>query len=441
MDAETREQDQDKGDEIIDTTATTAKRRKERHRAVPLHPEIRFFAPTGLEVRRETRSDAATDDIIITGAPIAYNAPYRVVDMFGEFEERMHPGCVDEILARGVDCRFLLNHEGMAMARTTSGTLKLWDTPTEMRFEARLDARQQIANDFAIAVERGDMTQMSVGMIVGLDEWGVESGMETRDIYKLRDLLDVSGVTYPCSPTTHMEVAQRMAVAMPLESRARLRRMEVELRAGKVLSADSQSKLVAALSSLHDLASAGGIDPQDIGPNGNDGNDDSEGDSVQTHSDGSEGSTASAESDSGVVHADGSGARSRPTEAEIRAQIESFNDIERAVYDALCDAFPVLSECYAIYVCDLGTDWVVWQSYGDEPGLFRCSYSITDGNVVVLGGELEPVVQVTTFAPITEDEPDDGTPELREDDAAPEAAPMKASTLRLMVEAGRVLPN
>ena len=120
MDAETREQDQGQGDEIIDTTATTAKRRKERHRAVPLHPEVRFFAPTGLEVRRETRSGAATDDIIITGAPIAYNAPYRVVDMFGEFEERMHPGCVDEILARGVDCRFLLNHEGMAMARTTS---------------------------------------------------------------------------------------------------------------------------------------------------------------------------------------------------------------------------------------------------------------------------------------------------------------------------------
>ena len=73
----------------------------------------------------------------------------------------------------------------------------------------KIPEQRQLLDTFAaliaIALERGDIDEMSVGMKVGRDKWGVSGGMETRDIYALEDLLDVSGVTYACSPTTSIE--------------------------------------------------------------------------------------------------------------------------------------------------------------------------------------------------------------------------------------------
>lgn len=292
------------------------RRRKERHRAVALSREYRFRQIPEMEVRREARDD--TDIIILRGSAIVYDQPYTVVDMFGEFEERMHAGCVSNLLARGVDCRYLHNHGGMALGRTTSGTLELIDGPRSLDVVVYLDARQQLANDLAVAVERGDENQMSVGMIVGRDAWGDNGTMETRDVFELSELLDVSQVTYPASPTTHLEIAKRMAVVMPLATRARLRQMEVELRAGKVLSADSQSKLVAALTALHELAAAGQVDlnalgdpvdddPLDVGP----------------ESDGTGDDAGESQTDDGIVYVDGSGARSDEETVEHREGMSS----------------------------------------------------------------------------------------------------------------------
>src|SRR5579884_2454164 len=146
--------------------AAASRRKKERHRVVPLIPEVRHWAATGLEVRAATN----TDEIVISGSPIMYDAPYVVADRFGEFEERMAPGVASKVL-HSADVRFLFNHDGLPLARSASGTLTLTDRPGSLDFEARLDARQQLANDLAIAIERGDVSQMSCGFIVARDEW------------------------------------------------------------------------------------------------------------------------------------------------------------------------------------------------------------------------------------------------------------------------------
>jgi Escherichia/Staphylococcus phage prohead protease len=373
------------------------RKRGPRPRAVPLAPEVRFFRPDSLEVRREAKDD--TDEIIVRGSAIVYGTPYRVVDMFGEFEERIHAGSVSGLLARGVDCRFLFNHDGLPLGRTASRTLALIDGPSSLDIELRMDARQQLANDLAIAFERGDVSQMSVGMIVGNDKWGDNGQMETRDIYGLDDLLDVSAVTYPCSPTTHIEVAKRMAFAMPLESRARLRKMEVELRAGKVLSADSQSKLVTALSALHDLANAGGLDPADLGPNA-----DEDDDVLQTHSDGSEGGTSNIESDAGINYPDGSGGRSADTEAETR---DDPTDADYGIASCLQSLKMELAGAKAKQLAD--------PDNGSDPD---------DVAVMAAINEAEAAIDKAIVA--------------QSKDCRPDAdSGMKASTLRLMVEAGR----
>jgi HK97 family phage prohead protease len=223
--------------------AARSRRRKERRRSIELFPEVRYWDPKRLELR------APGDDgaFQLSGSPIMYSAEYRVVDPWGDFVERIHAGSLTDTLARGVDCRLLLNHEGLPMARTTSGTMSLTDTPTALTFRATLDARQQLANDFYIAIQRRDLDQMSVGMIVGNDEWAEEGDTETRDIYGLSDLLDVSGVTYPASPSTSIAVAQRMALQQPIESRARARRLLADASAGRALTRQQVQGLRAML--------------------------------------------------------------------------------------------------------------------------------------------------------------------------------------------------
>ncbi|HEY1690069.1 MAG TPA: HK97 family phage prohead protease [Solirubrobacteraceae bacterium] len=233
-------------------------RRKPRHRAVPLLPEVRFYNGTVVEIRKQ----ADTDKIVISGTPIVYDTPYVVRDAFGEFEERMRPGVASAILQRGVDVRFMFNHDGLPLARTGAGTMKLTDTSAALRMTATLDARQQIANDLMIAIERGDVAEMSSGFIVARDEW--DEQMEHREVLQLADLLDVSAVTFPASPTTSVEIAKRMAYAMPEESRARMRKLYADVRAGKVLSQGNQDKLVSAVKALHEVLGGAGFDPNDL---------------------------------------------------------------------------------------------------------------------------------------------------------------------------------
>jgi HK97 family phage prohead protease len=239
-------------------------KRKPRSRAVDVRrPEVRFMTVPDLEVR-STRS-VDSDDIVLTGHPIVYNQPYTVMGLTGPFEERMDSGVVRNVLASNPDVVFAFNHrtDDLPLARTTSGTLKLIDGPTALGFEARLDGRQQVAQDLAIAIERGDVSQMSVGFTVESDTWNTAE--TERRIHSLGHLFDVSAVTYPASPTTHIEVAQRMLASRPIETFADLDKIFVELRnveqrKGAVLNQSLQAKLLNATQTLHDVLAAGGAD-------------------------------------------------------------------------------------------------------------------------------------------------------------------------------------
>jgi phage head maturation protease len=65
--------------------------------------------------------------------------------------------------------------------------------------------RPRLAEDLVIAMERGDVSQMSVGMLVESDSWSADAG--TRSISRFRELLDVSAVTYPASPSKSTSLA------------------------------------------------------------------------------------------------------------------------------------------------------------------------------------------------------------------------------------------
>jgi len=218
-------------------------------------------APQAPEARRERRTmafrmgvESASDKgIVLEGEPIVYNADYTVHDAFGAFTERMAETACDHVLTRtDLDCRFLFNHDGMPLARTTSGTLELTNSSRALRCRATLDNRSSLANDLSVAIERGDVDQMSIGFIAAEDRWN--SDFTDRTVEALADLLDVSAVTYPASPTTSIGLAQRALFGMSREARSDVRRtydLVCDVREGAALSQDCAGYIVNALERLY----------------------------------------------------------------------------------------------------------------------------------------------------------------------------------------------
>lgn len=151
----------------------------------------RRMAVSDLEVREE--SEALT----LSGYASTFNQPY---DM-GWYTETVDPKAFQRTLGRKPDVRLLINHDGLPLARTTSGTLDLAADTRGLRVTARLDPTDPDVQRIAPKLARGDMNQMSFGFRTISDVW--ENDMSQRTLREL-DLNDgdVSVVTYPANPGT-----------------------------------------------------------------------------------------------------------------------------------------------------------------------------------------------------------------------------------------------
>lgn len=134
----------------------------------------------------------------------------------GSFRERIARGAFKEVLSRKppADVRLLFNHDGMALARTKSGTLELTEDKDGLRVWARL-APTSTATDLRMAMQRGDIDQMSFAFTVAEDEWHEDHDTDEieRTITRIGDLYDVSVVTFPAYPDTDAVIREIRAAA------------------------------------------------------------------------------------------------------------------------------------------------------------------------------------------------------------------------------------
>jgi len=180
--------------------------------AEPANPRA---AVTGRETRQFTVAPVEqrvgdTDTLRMAGYASVTDSPYTVTDWLGEYTEVLRSGAFAKTLKERDDVRLLLNHEGLPLARTKSGTLALREvtdaaddpqgrSQTGLWAEAELDPRSGLANDVKLAMERGDLDEMSFAFQVLRQEWSPD--FEQRDILEVK-LFDVSVVTYPANPAT-----------------------------------------------------------------------------------------------------------------------------------------------------------------------------------------------------------------------------------------------
>lgn len=179
--------------------ATSLQARPE-HRQAPAM-ERRAYAIRDLEVRA---ADAATGAIPVSGYAAVFDS--RSVVMWdwweGSFVEEVSAGAFTRTLQNNADVRFLINHDqNLVLGRTRSGTLRLTEDEVGLRIDADM-APTTYAQDLAITMGRGDVSQMSFMFRTIKDEWAeTEDGMPLRRLLEVH-LLDTSIVTFPAYEAT-----------------------------------------------------------------------------------------------------------------------------------------------------------------------------------------------------------------------------------------------
>ena len=203
-------------------------------RATTKTRELRL-AVTGLELRA---GSTASDPVKVTGYACTTETPYEMEDWAGTYTEIVRAGAFTKTLAEQADVRLLLNHDGIPLARTKSGTLNLAEDEAGLKFDADLDPSSSVVQDVRSAMQRGDLDQCSFAFRVTRQEWSRD--YEQRDILEV-ELYDVSLVTYPANPTTSASLRSAlMAELRSMVPAARAKAVLAEVRAGELSPAGAE---------------------------------------------------------------------------------------------------------------------------------------------------------------------------------------------------------
>jgi len=170
--------------------------------------ERRHLPAREFELRAEGEST-----LKLTGYASVFDAPYDVWGgpAAGGFSETIDRKAFDVTLRGKPDVHLLINHEGMPLARTKSGTLKLSTDRTGLYVEADLDRRDPDVQRLQSKMERGDMDEMSFAFRAIRQEWN-DDETDRRLTEVSIDRGDVSVVNYGANPATSTSLRSLLGV-------------------------------------------------------------------------------------------------------------------------------------------------------------------------------------------------------------------------------------
>jgi uncharacterized protein len=175
--------------------------------------------------------------LVLSGVAIRYGARSRDL---GGFRERIMPGAATEAIQKG-DVLGLEEHRAdRYLGRTGNQTVRLIDSPTELRYEIDLPDIG-VGREVAALAERRDYKGSSFGFRAREVKWSKdEDGTPLRSIHSFSYLRDVGPTVAPAYEPTTAEVALRN---LPAEAG-----LDVEVRS--VLEAASKGLLGRLLDGL-----------------------------------------------------------------------------------------------------------------------------------------------------------------------------------------------
>lgn len=180
-----------------------------------------------LEIRAGIPVEVREDDdgqIRVAGYAAVFD---EETDIGGMFREAIAPGAFSDAVGRD-DVVFLVNHDGLPLARTRSGTLRLKEDERGLYMEADLDPTDPDVRGIVPKMKRGDLDKMSFGFIAERQKWDdMDSKYPKRTIEQAR-LFDVSVVTTPAYNGT--EIALRFLQAEKASMSQAKRRLRMKAR-------------------------------------------------------------------------------------------------------------------------------------------------------------------------------------------------------------------
>ena len=141
------------------------------------------------------------DTLTFTGYACVTEVGYEMQDWLGPFTEVVRAGSFAKTLSENADVPFLVNHAGLTLARTKSGTMALAEDETGLHVEAKLDPSSPHVTALRSAMDRGDVDEMSFAFWVTRQQWSPD--YDQRDILEVNlNKGDVSVVNYGANPNT-----------------------------------------------------------------------------------------------------------------------------------------------------------------------------------------------------------------------------------------------
>ena len=153
---------------------------------------------------RELRVDSSNNGNEIIGHAAVFDSWSETLGGFFPFKEKVRKGAFVKSIIDD-DIRALFNHDpNYVLGRNKVGTLALEEDDIGLKVKIS-PPDTSWAKDLVTSIKRGDISQMSIGFLVEEDKWSTDSGLDTRELIKVK-LFDVSTVTFPAYAQTDVGV-------------------------------------------------------------------------------------------------------------------------------------------------------------------------------------------------------------------------------------------
>jgi HK97 family phage prohead protease len=169
-----------------------------------------FYVPLDEFEWRESGDPERKNETTLRGIAAPFNS---LSEDLGGFREIIEPGFFRDVLRRDPDVRLMVNHDGLPLARTRSGTLELREDMTRgLHVFARLDKTDDDVRNLRVKMQRHDVDQMSFAFRIkeeGGDDWAVaDDGKVVRTLKAdgASELYDVSVVAFPAYPASSADM-------------------------------------------------------------------------------------------------------------------------------------------------------------------------------------------------------------------------------------------
>lgn len=165
----------------------------------------------GAQLRVQTVERDGKSFFHFHGVASTVEQPYKMWDWYGEYDEIVDAGAFDKTLAADPDVVYLLNHRGMTMARTKSGTLELsFDASSGLISDAYCNPERSDVKDLKHAIDDEDVDEMSFAFRIVRGQWSPDY-TEYRILEVDLDRGDVSAVNFGANPNTSISARAKSA--------------------------------------------------------------------------------------------------------------------------------------------------------------------------------------------------------------------------------------